>query len=553
MNTTAIEIARERQLDWLLAEVLGEPPRAAATSRNAWSARQWLAAAIAVLALGIAFAVAALRDPPTDRVAAQDPDDTMRWQECDRAHVDELPADVVNLRAFDFDDDALARLGRLTRLERLDLSCMRPDARGVVTAVPITDIGVEELAALTTLRWLSLAGCQQVKGNTLAALRAIPRLEHLDLTYTGVTSAGIAALPQLPSLRELSLSGCLDFHGRSLADVARIPGLRRLELHGCATVAAADVKQLARLHELRWLDLRDCMGAFRGQTEVGFDDITNGEPPDTPKQDGVGVTDDAVLALAGLPLETLRLGGCSGLTDAIGPSLAAMQDLRHLDLGDLPKVTAKLVAGLSPALRSLALDGNRRLDAAAFAALAHLRALEELGMNGVETLTDDVLRAVVADKPLKELRIGGTPRMGDALGPAAGVRPALTPAVAATLAAMPTLERLDASYAGWFDAKVAAAVAALPRLAALDLKSAAGSPAALRALGASRSLRVLGLIWAQGVTADGLRALADVPLRELDLYGVRDLGADDVRALATWPGCDVRLPDGRRFRVAERR
>jgi hypothetical protein len=125
---------------------------------------------------------------------------------------------------------------------------------------------VRELGAMKSLRWLCLARCEAMKGDGLQALEALPQLEHLDLTYSGVQTAAIERLPRLPSVRSLVLSHNLHFHGHALAAVANMPGLRRLELQGCATLAAKDVLPLVKLKELRHLDLRDCQGRFRGQT-----------------------------------------------------------------------------------------------------------------------------------------------------------------------------------------------------------------------------------------------------------------------------------------------
>ncbi|MCB9879002.1 MAG: hypothetical protein H6835_15515 [Planctomycetes bacterium] len=564
MTTMAMEIARERQLDWLLGEVFGSESRAA---RGVRVSRPWLAAALIVLGAGVAFGVAALRGnsnsngngngngngnngngntgivAPID--APQQPAAPIPWIECHgEAKLGDVPADVTALRCFDFTDAGVAGLARFTNLTHLDLSGMDVDSRGYGVASKITDAGVEKLAALTRLRWLSLAECHDVQGKTLGALRAIPQLEHLDLTFTGLRSEGIAQLPELPSLRELTLSHCMDFHGRSLADVAKLPGLRRLELRGCSTVKADDVEQLAALHELRHLDLRDCMGAFRGQT-MQLEDITNGPPPDAPTHDSIGVTDGAIAALVGLPLETLLLDGCRSLTDGVADSIDKLKTLRAVGLGELPNLTMTTLQALPKQLRELSLDGSRQLGGPMLFPVEQLPMLEVLSLCGLEKLTDGWLWNLTREKPLRVLRIGGTRRMGDATGPDAAFRPDLTAAgVAKVLAGLPTLEELDASYSVWFDADVAAAAARLPRLRQLNLTGARIAEESLAALAASTSLRELALIWAQGVTVPALERLSKLPLRELDLYGCRDLKAHYPNLFVSGPDARVRLPDG---------
>ena len=559
--TNAMEIARERQLDWLLDEVLRPVATGALTRRAPASTGRWLAAAIAVFAVGIAIAVAVLERSdvngvapvlPPPRDSLQDPD-AIDWHECHGVGgLDAVPADVVGLRCFDFDDDGLARLVRFSKLVRLDLSGMDTNAQGFATSLPITDAGVKHLAALTQLRWLSLASCHSVEGETLAQLRAIPRLEHLDLTYTGITSKGVGQLRELPSLRALVLSYCLAFHGRSLADVAKIPGLRRLELNGCATVSAKDAMHLAGLRELRHLDLRDCMGRFRGQTAAVavLDDVTGEDPEPPPMHDGVGITDDVVAALSELPLETLRLGGCSALTDGIAPSIAKLTALRTLDLSSLPKTSGALLARVPNDLVALVVGHNPQHDIAALARLPALADLHTFGLSGFDPSPIDVMR-LLQHKQLRCLRLGGMPARGK--GGERTKSPPLTAEIAAEIAKQETLEELELRDRDVLEADAMARIAALPRLRVLDLTAPLQRPpldrgAAVAALADNRSIQELRLIWC-GLDADSLRALAELPLRQLDVYG-SGLDNEVVREIAAaWPGCQVRLPKGQRYRV----
>jgi hypothetical protein len=333
-----LEVARERQLDWLLGEALGERVEATPAARP----RPWLAAALVMCGFAVVLGVAFLRDEAAAvSVPPQDHESTIHWHECDGTDgLAAVPANVQSLRCFDFDDAACAGLARFGELVHLDLSGTRVDAHGVSRALAITDAGLRTLAKLQRLRWLGLAGCHQVQGYSLGTLRDIPQLEHLDLTYTGVTSTGLELLAELPALRSLSLAHCLDFHGRSLVALTKLPGLRRLELRGCVTLAASDIIPLAQAAPLRHLDLRDCQGRYRGQRAAGFartgadvfvDADGDGLPerrlaadepmpagavafvdadgdglPDmrvdltSPNEDGIGVTDDVVAALVRL-------------------------------------------------------------------------------------------------------------------------------------------------------------------------------------------------------------------------------------------------------------
>lgn len=593
MTTIAMAAAKERQLDWLLDEVLGGlsgGSRAAGTPQRRAFAMPWLAAAVALFAVGAALGVAWLRALDGDAQApVQQPAPEIPWRECHGPDaLDQVPADVTALKCFDFDDAACAKLAKLTRLEHLDLSGTDVNEKGYSVALTITDDGVRALAPLAALRSLSLSGCAHMKGAGLQVLEAMPRLEALDLTYSGVETLAVERLARLPSLRSLSLASCMNFHGRAIAAVASIPGLRSLDLSGCVTMSAKDALHLAKLKELRRLDLRDCQGRFRGQTDGGLADITlgvdatddpeHGDPtdPDVPKlkdadskpaerlpppppvQDGIGITDEVVEALVALPLESLQLGGSESLTDAIGASLAKMTALRELDLTRLPKVNGALLASVPNGLERLRLSDNRHLTAAALARLPALPKLHELGLGALPLLDDATLRQLLAGKRLTVLWLGGDHvedmggvefRGGFRVSPATA---ALTAAAVATLVEQKDLEVLHLDHhTTWLDGDGLARLAALPKLHELDFTMAMDlSGERLARLGASRSLQRLNLSFCQRIQADALPALAPVPLRELGLYGTQCEPAK-VRELAAkqWPGCVVTLADGQRFRA----
>ncbi|MCC7399064.1 MAG: hypothetical protein IT455_18515 [Planctomycetes bacterium] len=536
----AMTVARQRQLDWLLDEVLaggGARARTVLTSPR-W---RWFAAAAALVAVAaLAFGLA--RDGEPD--AGATPPQEAPWRECHGpAGLDAVPADTTSLRGFDFDDAACAKLARLTKLERLDLSGMDVDARGVARSLPITDAGVRQLGALTGLRWLSLGQCEHVQGGSLAVLEALPRLEHLDLHSTRVDSAAVERLARLPNLRWLSLSYCRRFHGRSLAAVASLPGLTHLELRGCTTLAAADVMPLAKAKSLRSLDLRDCQGRYRGQTG-GFDEPGSVAPDAEPREDGIGITDAVVEALASLPLDTLRLGGCDSLTAAIGPSLATMTTLRTLDLSELERIDDRVLSLLPAGLVSLSLRDCRQLRAA-LPALPELRMLD---LTGIPVNATDVQR-LFGGRTIETICLGSG---SVTLGPEATGQPEVVPGqtnVTAVLAAQRSLRRLSLRGCSWLDAEAMARLAALP-LQELTLDHCRVDRRALGALSVSKTMLALRLRWCSDFDPDGLQELGSLPLGELDLTGTH--GADDrVRDIAAraWRGCLVTLGNSSRFRT----
>jgi len=553
MSNPNMDIARERQLDWLLGEVVGQQHVQEPRKKAPAAATHWLVAAIIMLAIGTAIGVGVLNedktDAPTNINEVAPPEKPIEWTECHGpAALADVPKDVTNLFCFDFTDAALEQLKQYKNLERLNLSGMDVNAKGYSVSIPVTDAGVAHLASLTELRWLSLAKCNSVTGSTLANLRAIPMLEHLNLSSTAITSESIATLPQLPSLRELSLTFCMDFHGRSLADIAKIPGLRRLELSYCPTISAKDAMHLSKLPALRYLDLSICCGAFLGQTAAVREDVTGVEPPPPPKRDGIGITDEVVAALSALPLETLLLGSCSALTDAVGEPLANMSSLHTLDLSDLRKTTGDLLTNLPTGLRSLTLRDNHKYSAASLQSLRRLAKLTNLDLSGLPNVDDAGFETILAGMRLKTLGLGG---VREGMGrPTDKLRcPNLTPACRTTLARQLELETIDLTMAPWMDTRTMRELAQLPRLNEVVLQATKVTPRQLAALAKSTSLRSVSLQSCRTQGIEALRALQPAKLNFITTYATR-FPAAEVREIAkSWPGATVVLPDAQVIKI----
>ncbi|MFK7740575.1 MAG: hypothetical protein AB8H80_09630 [Planctomycetota bacterium] len=566
-------IARERQLDWLLEEALDGAGEVAGSrpvrARASTSMPVWLAAALVVLAVGVAFGVFALRDRRggEDRNAAEagrsrgavdlprvdlpnsDPPSEEPWHHCRGSdQLGDVPAGVTSLKCYGFDDEALARLARFAKLERLDLSGTSFDAAsGLFLEPPITDAGVAHLCGLTSLRWLSLRGCLDVTGLTLGKLGQIPQLESLDLSGTGVVSKGISQLPKLDKLRTLELVGCKDFDGSSLADIATIRGLRELHLQGCPTVTADDVMQLAKLRELQLLDLRDCRGSLDRQRLVLTDVTNEQDEAAAPVGDGVGITDAAVAMLSDLPLRELKLGGCRALTNGVGAGLQRMSKLEALGLGSLPKTSAALLEQLPTGLLALSVSGNRQFDREGLKQLARFPKLLTLDLSGLPKVDDDVLTHVLTGMQLQSLRLDGISTMALVPASAAETSPRLSSAIGAALAKQRELHTLHAAFGGWLDADCAMQLAKLPKLVRLEAPGNPVDAAACTALARSPSLKRLILYGNETMTLDAVRALEPLSLEYLHLAGTK-LSDDDVRKLTkTWQQATVVLPNGKTF------
>ena len=93
-----------------------------------------------------------------------------------------------------FTDLGLAKLGKLTKLRRLNMSGAR-----------LTSSGLKVLAGLPLER-LSLWNCDALNDAAANVLVEIPTLTNLDLSLTAVTDKGLQTLSKLPNLKVLYLT-----------------------------------------------------------------------------------------------------------------------------------------------------------------------------------------------------------------------------------------------------------------------------------------------------------------------------------------------------------
>lgn len=116
----------------------------------------------------------------------------------------------------------------------------------------LTDSSLAHLRHLTWLEHLDLS-CNHISGEGLAHLAGMLLLERLELGgQDGLTEAGLAHLPRLPSLRELDLSLNLTLQDAAIAHFAELPALEILDLHSTpiSDMALADLKKLRKLRYL---------------------------------------------------------------------------------------------------------------------------------------------------------------------------------------------------------------------------------------------------------------------------------------------------------------
>ena len=95
---------------------------------------------------------------------------------------------ILLLDGTDVSDTGLRHLRSLEHLERLTLAS---------NGDGITDKGIEYLAELQSLRELNLVGCGEVTDESIPVLGRLQRLERLDLSFTRVSADGLKKLQRL--------------------------------------------------------------------------------------------------------------------------------------------------------------------------------------------------------------------------------------------------------------------------------------------------------------------------------------------------------------------
>jgi len=140
------------------------------------------------------------------------------------------------------DDRGLAEIGRLKKLDELDLGHTQ-----------VTDKGMESVAKLSELTWLNLGENDISDAGVQVVCRALPKLESLSLDATRVTSEIIPDIAKLENLRYLGL-GKLSLSREFLQQIGTLEQLEKLSLRW-ADLDVVDLSALSGLKNLKHLDL----------------------------------------------------------------------------------------------------------------------------------------------------------------------------------------------------------------------------------------------------------------------------------------------------------
>jgi Leucine-rich repeat (LRR) protein len=271
----------------------------------------------------------------------------------------------VDLHASWVTDTDLRRLAQLPYLTSLDLSLTRITDQGMEElknlpgivdlnlyyAEYVTDEGMAAIKGWKKLKRLNVHGAK-FSDTTLEHISGIATLESLNIGSGMVTDIGLERLTSLTNLKELTLGGN-KLTDAGLQALRQMPGLTYLDLGGrqgtdanvwAIRMSDAGLDAVLSLKELRELRFA-CTSIGVGIEGARFADVSY-----------VSVTTGWLEKMKALPkLEKLQLQGCDRVNDDSIRALAALPELRQVDLKG-SAVTEKGVAALRAAKPGIRVD-----------------------------------------------------------------------------------------------------------------------------------------------------------------------------------------------------
>lgn len=231
----------------------------------------------------------------------------------------------------------------------------------------VTASGFAHLAGLTNLQALGADG--ELSGDeALRHIAAIPRLRKLRIQESVATDAGFRMLSESQSLETLWGRVCPNFTSDGFLALSTMPSLRRLGI-GCDKVSGAALSALPHFpalreltpigftddgfrhvgtcHQLQRLECMYCRGTGDAATEHVADlELTS-------YYAGLTQITDRSLEILGRmsSLERIELYECQQVTDAGIASLAALPQLREVNLEGMTRVSLRGTRGFPPRVR----------------------------------------------------------------------------------------------------------------------------------------------------------------------------------------------------------
>lgn len=298
----------------------------------------------------------------------------------------------VNLASSWVTDADLALIAALPGVEEIDLSQTK-----------ISDIGLEHLKGLSSVRELSLHYAEFVTDSGIAHITSWKNLQRLTLRGTKVTSRVFGHIALLTSLKQLDIADT-EVTDSGFEELAELNKLETLAIGGNRILGPA-------------LDLLRLVPSLRHLDVSGIQRVDSGLW-------GIALNDANMEKLARLTeLVSLNLGGANlsdrGL-DRPGHELARRKELHSLsNIGSLLELREMNldrtfvdhedlgVVTKLPKLRILSLAYAPKIDDKAAAALRGLGAIESLRLTATQ-VGDATLQALEQSRTLRRLYVGGT-------------------------------------------------------------------------------------------------------------------------------------------------
>jgi hypothetical protein len=411
------------------------------------------------------------------------------------AALEPLPRlESLTMRCLDTSDEVVQRLPALRSLRELDLSFNHGFGQE----------GLQAVSRCTSLRRLSLRGCQQLWGQWMAScFGKLPELEDLDLgDIDGINWRSAMAEPD-------------DAESRATRERWQTPFDRQnAGVHDLTLLEIADVKTLRRLDISggRWTGRG--LAALGSCTRLRELDISGGAESDP-------------AFVASLPLGLQRLEVCADFTDALCSGICTyLHELRHLCLAGCDRITDRGVKHLCAlsSLRELDLRQMRGLSESCVETLAAAKHLEALDLRHNDWLTIQHVRTL--QRALPKLRSLLTNFTDEELAAAETLPDAVPVRSRAELDALPATVRNV--VAADIDDMAMGGFRRLRALERLEIVAEWASPAMRRRIPPVRS-----------ITDAGLRELAGLPaLRILKLGGELEVHGPGFDVLAKLPAIE---------------
>jgi Leucine-rich repeat (LRR) protein len=276
-------------------------------------------------------------------------------------------------------DEELAHIGKLTKLEELNLSHSGIGA------------GLKHLTPLKELRTLNLADCFFIHDGEIRHLQQLPKLENLDLTRSGLTNDGCRTLANMHQLKSLIMcnTDVTDDGVRIVKDLK----LEEIGLGNKVTDAGlAAIPPTVKSVEIEQNSRADALSRYYAQ-KLG---------------DGPGITAAGIdqLAKTHPNLEKYYISGGPAASDAGMRGVGQMKNLKWLSVGgDVTNAGVSNIANLEH-LERLFLSGHKFTNDAAKSLLS-CKKLQDLTLAGLG-INDDVIPTLAKMQGLKSLRLDCT-------------------------------------------------------------------------------------------------------------------------------------------------